>query len=117
MSRLLCTCFIVLSAGRSHLTTPPLAATVLPCLAQAWKKFQEEGSAGWRPEGRSAYTTQELASARATRVINEMRSSVPSPNEVVRDSRFWFALLVALALAPSLYTAFQATSHSGDVLV
>lgn len=82
-----------------------------------WRRFQKEGSAGWRPEGREAYTSQDLATARATRIVNDVRASVPTATELVRDTRFWVALLVALALAPSLYTAVQAVSHSGDVLV
>ncbi|KAG8457526.1 hypothetical protein KFE25_004162 [Diacronema lutheri] len=82
-----------------------------------WRKFQREGSASWRPEGRSAYTTQDLATARATRVLNDMRSSVPSPYELVRDTRFWLAVLVMLALAPSLFTALHAPPRGEDVLI
>lgn len=87
------------------------------CRAQDWRKFQREGSASWRPEGRSAYTTQDLATARATRVLNDMRSSVPSPYELVRDTRFWLAVLVMLALAPSLFTALHAPPRGEDVLI
>jgi hypothetical protein len=47
-----------------------------------------------------------------------MRSSVPSPYELVRDVRFWLALLLVASVVPALYTVLQAAGQrSGDVMV
>lgn len=87
--------------------------------SQEWRKFNKEGGAAsnWRPEGRSAYSVQELASARASRTVNEISSSLPSPSELVRDGRFWLALLVIAAVLPGLFAALSAAPRPGDVMV
>jgi hypothetical protein len=60
---------------------------------------------------------QELASARASRTVNEISSSLPSPSELVRDGRFWLALLVIAAVLPGLFAALSAAPRPGDVMV
>jgi len=81
-----------------------------------WRKFQREGVKSWRPEGRSAYSQQELAAARARKVVTEAKSAVPTPYELVRDTRFWFALLILAAVIPALYTVFNQQS-TGTIMV
>ncbi|KAJ1640396.1 hypothetical protein T492DRAFT_929713 [Pavlovales sp. CCMP2436] len=82
-----------------------------------WRRFSQEGSSNWRPEGRAAYTAEELTSARASRVISDLRQSVPTPYELIRDVRFWVSLVAISALAPAIYQVMQAAPRVAEVLV
>jgi len=102
--------------GSCCLSHPPSPA-VPRTYAQDWRRFQSEGAKQWRPQGRSAYSEQDLAAARARGMVSEVRNSIPSPYQLVRDGRFWLTLLVLAAVVPAIYGAMQSGPSASDIIV